>query len=208
MATVASSFSPRYPSFNGAGALTSAATVPSYDLQAFFDWLKGCGADVLENIQELLERLKTYCLEVYFRPTYGLQAPAMTLSVAEVHEAIAKQLYIDSIGVVLGSRAAERLQNLADIDHGWDGGDAQPMALRSLATMQTFFRKAECFAPDIGFYLGYEGEILISWTSKAEGLIDMAFYDDVAELSSDSGDFEFSVRDPELYSLISSKYYS
>jgi len=184
------------------------STAPSYDLQAFFDWLKGCGADVLENIQEILERFKTYCMDVYFRPAYELQTPAMTLSVAEMHEAIAKKLYIDSIGVVLGAEAVERLQSLADIDHGWDGADAEPMALGSLAAMQTFFRRATCFADDIGFFLGYEGEILISWTSRTGELIDMAFYDGRAELNCDSEELEFAVNDPELYGLISSKYCS
>lgn len=205
MATVANTFSPRYASFSGVAAMTSTASTPSYDLQAFFDWLKACGAEVFENIQELIERLKTYCLEVHFRPTYELQSPAVTLSLAEMHEAIAKELYIESLGLVLDPQAATRLRNLAAVEHGWDGSDAEPMALGSLATLQKFFRNAKCFADDIGFFLGYEGEILINWTSKAEGLIDIAFYEDYVVLSSDTEELKFSVSDPELYRLISSK---
>jgi hypothetical protein len=205
MANLTSSFSPSYPSYSVASRMTS-TELPSLDLRALIEWFKAQGSEALKSLQDLIESLTQKCLELYFRPTYAIASPDVTLNAAEIHEAVAKEVYIEHIGLVLNSIAATRLRSLAETDHGWNGSDAEAMSLDSLATLHAFLQEAGRFASDFGFFLGYEGEILINWTSRQGDLIDMAFYAGHAELSSDTEDLEFEIDDPQLYQMISSKY--
>ncbi|MGO4001469.1 hypothetical protein ABVN23_10170 [Pseudomonas fluorescens] len=204
MATLASSFSPRYQSF-GISSPTS-INAPVFDFRALVEWIASCSAEAFRNVQDLIEHLKGKCVEFYFRPTYGMSSPAATLGIAELHEAVAREVYIEGIGLAIHKQAADRLRVLAESDYGWNGGDAEAMSIDSLASLQTFFQRAGQFAGDFGFFLGYEGEILINWTSKTGELVDMAFFDGRAELCSDTDEREFSIYDPELYALLSSTY--
>ncbi|MEB5934962.1 hypothetical protein MXL15_22465 [Pseudomonas mosselii] len=207
MATLTSSFSPRYPSLAGTPLLTSVSTTSlSLDLRALIEWFKERGHDAFRNFQDLIEHLKQKYMEMYFRPTYAMPSPAVTLNVAELHEAVAREVYIESIGLILTNQAAIRLRGLAETDYGWDGNGAEAMSLESLATLHTFLQQAGRFANDFGFFLGYEGEILISWTSSTGALIDMAFYDGRAELCSDTEEQEFDIHDPQLYVEISTRF--
>jgi hypothetical protein len=204
MATLASSFSPKYQSFNTS---TRASVDPVvFDFKALVEWIASCSAEAFRSVQDLIEHLKGKCVELYFRPTYGMSTPSATLGMAELHEAVAREVYIEAIGRSLHEQAASRLRTLAASDYGWDGRDAEPMSIDSLASLQEFFDKAGAFAADFGFFLGYEGEILISWTAKSGELIDMAFFDGRAELCSDTEENDFAIDDPELYAALSSKY--
>jgi len=205
MASLTSSFSPSYPSYSAASRITSTAS-PSPDLRALVEWFMAQGNEALKSLQDLIESMTQKCLELYFRPAYAIASPDATLNAAEIHEALAKEVYIERIGLVLDATAANRLRCLADTDHGWNGSDAEAMSIDSLATLHAFIEEAGRFASDFGFFLGYEGEILINWTSRQGDLIDMAFNAGRAELSSDTEDLEFEINDPELYQLISSKY--
>ncbi|WP_341522177.1 hypothetical protein AABC73_01650 [Pseudomonas sp. G.S.17] len=122
-----------------------------------------------------------------------------------MHEDIAKKSYIESIGSSLGAEVAARLRALADTDAGWDGSDAEAMSLDSLSSLETFFRTAGRFSDDIGFFLGYEGEILINWEDRTGSLIDMSFFDGYAEISSDLEDRRFAIHDPDLYHRFANK---
>ncbi|MCS4314474.1 hypothetical protein M2397_004794 [Pseudomonas sp. BIGb0381] len=204
MATLAASFSPKYQSFNTS---TRTSIDPlDFDFKALVQWIASCSAEAFRSVQDLIEHLKGKCVEYYFRPTYGMSPPSATLGMAELHEALAREAYIGAIGRALHEQAAGRLRILAASDYGWDGHDAEPMSVDSLACMQEFFERAGPFAEDFGFFLGYEGEILISWTSKSGELMDMAFFDGRAELSSDGGELAFAIDDPKLYVMLSSKY--
>lgn len=205
MANLTSSFSPSYSSFSAASTMTS-TELPSPDFRALIEWLMAQGSEALKGLQDLIESLTQKCLELYFRPAYAIPSPDVTLYAAEIHEAVAKEVYIEQIGSVLNSIAANRLRSLAETDHGWNGSDAEAMSIDSLATLHAFLQEAGRFASDFGFFLGYEGEILINWTSRQGDLIDMAFHAGRAELSSDTEDFEFEIDDPQLYQMISSKY--
>ncbi|WP_295472825.1 hypothetical protein [uncultured Pseudomonas sp.] len=205
MATLASSFSPKYQSLSSSSRTSVNASV--FDYRALIEWIASCSAEAFRNVQDLIEHLKGKCVDLYFRPTYGMASPAATLGIAELHEAVAREVYIESIGRAVHEQAADRLRILAESDYGWDGSGAEAMSIDSLASLQTFFQRAGQFAGDFGFFLGYEGEILINWTSKAGELIDMAFFDGRAELCSDSEELEFGIDDPELYALLSSKYF-
>ncbi|WP_047933489.1 hypothetical protein [Pseudomonas putida] len=205
MASLTSSFSPSYPSYSAASRMTSTAS-PSLDLRALVEWFMAQGNEALKSLQDLIESMTQKCLELYFRPAYAIASPDATLNAAEIHEAVAKEVYIEHIGLVLNATAANRLRCLADTDHGWNGSDAEAMSIDSLATFHAFIKEAGRFASDFGFFLGYEGEILINWTSRQGDLIDMAFHANRVELSSDTEDLEFEINDPKLYQVISSKY--
>ncbi|AOS76708.1 hypothetical protein BH711_23055 [Pseudomonas fluorescens] len=204
MATLAASFSPTYQSFNTSTRTSIDPLI--FDLKALVHWIASYSAEAFQSVQDFIEHLKGKCVEFYFRPTYGMSTPSATLGMAELHEALARAVYIEEIGKVLHDQAAARLRTLAACDYGWDGRDAEPMSIESLASLQEFFEKAGSFANDFGFFLGYEGEILISWTAKSGELIDMAFFDGRAELASDTEELEFAIDDPELYAALSSKY--
>lgn len=199
MATHASGFSPRYTTFSGSSSRFSEPATPKFDIQAFIEWAMNCGTDVFRIFQDIIERLEAACVEATFRPAYRLPSPYMTLSLTEVHEAIAKKSYIESLGSILGSDVASRLTDLANTEAGWDGGDAEAMSLDSLSAMENFFKKAGSFSDDIGFFLGYDGEILINWKDPTGALIDMSFFEGSAEISSDFEDRRFSIQDPDLY---------
>jgi hypothetical protein len=182
------------------------SAAPEFDLQAFFEWAMSCGSDVYRILQDLIERLGSACVDAAFRPSYVLPAPSLTLSVTEMHESLAKKLYIESIANALSEGASARLHELVAVEAGWDGGDAEPMSIESLATMETFFKKTGRFADDTGLFLGYDGEILINWTDSSGAMIDMAFLDGFAEIFTDSDEARYSIEDPELYSRLLNKH--
>lgn len=117
----------------------------------------------------------------------------------------AKMAHIERIGGWLGERSLRRLIELAQFEAGWDGDGACAMSLNSLALLHTFISKMhEKLDPaDIGFYLGYDGEIFINWTQSDGALIDLAFRENRVEVYSDAWEQVFTVSDPNLYEMVS-----
>ncbi|MNO98535.1 hypothetical protein D3C76_902830 [compost metagenome] len=146
-------------------------------------------------------------MESLLRPSYKVSDATSTLYATEVHEGIAKDTYIQSIGAALGQDISVRLTELSKCDAGWDGADAAPMSIESLSTLETFIQKMGRFSDDIGFFLGYDGEILINWRDETGELTDMAFLDGSAELyGGDVGEEKFSIDDQRLYERLTIKH--
>ncbi|MCY1460710.1 hypothetical protein D9M71_782920 [compost metagenome] len=81
------------------------------------------------------------------------------------------------------------------------------MSIESLSTLETFIQKMGRFSDDIGFFLGYDGEILINWRDETGELTDMAFLDGSAELyGGDVGEEKFSIDDQRLYERLTIKH--
>ncbi|AZE39731.1 hypothetical protein C4K05_0361 [Pseudomonas chlororaphis subsp. aureofaciens] len=203
MSTLSSSFSPTYATFNTIGYSEEAGS--KFDVMAYIEWAVSCGVDVLRMLKDLVEGVESSVLEAFFRPSYKLADPSAILYATAMHENIAKDSYIESISSILGAPVSGRLTELSQSEAGWDGGDAAPMSIESLSTLETFIQTAGGFSDSIGFFLGYEGEILINWVSEEGELIDMAFFDGVAEIYSDEGEARFSIDDQNLYKQFTNK---
>lgn len=201
MTSLAAGFSPRYTAFSGSSRITE-DTAPKFDLLAFFEWAMSRGADFQRILQDIIERLGSACIESTFRPSYALPSPSLTLSVTELHESLAKKLYVESISSSLTAGASARLQELVDVEAGWDGNGAESMSIESLSAMETFFQRAGRFSDDIGLFLGYDGEILINWTDPNGAVIDMAFVEGHAEICTQTVEARYAIDDPELYSQL------
>lgn len=203
MSTLSPSFSPRYATFNTSGYSEEASS--SFDVMAYIEWAVSCGADVLHMLKELINGAESSVLEAFFRPSYKLADPSAILYATAMHESIAKDSYIENISAILGASVSRRLSELSQSEAGWDGADASPMSIESLSTLDTFIQNAGSFSDNIGFFLGYEGEILINWVSEDGELTDMAFFDRVVEIYSDKGEADFSIDDQNLYKQFTNK---
>lgn len=207
MSTLSSGFSPKYSNFNTLNGYSEEATA-KFDVMAYIQWAISCGIDVVRLLQDLAASLETSCFEALFRPSYRVTTATSTLYATEIHEGIAKDSYIQSIGGALGQEVSDRLAELSKCEAGWDGADAAPMSIESLSTLETFIHKAGRFSDDIGFFLGYDGEILINWRDETGELTDMAFFDGLAELYGDVGEEKFSIDDQCLYERLTIKHHS
>ncbi|MCX4218724.1 hypothetical protein MKZ87_13855 [Pseudomonas sp. MCal1] len=203
MSTLSSSFNPKYATFNTIGYSEEISS--NFDVMAYIEWAVSCGVDVLRMLKDLVEGVEASVLEAFFKPSYKLADPSAILYATAMHENIAKDAYIESISSILGAPVFGRLTELSQSAAGWDGADAPPMSIESLSTLETFIQKAGGFSDGIGFFLGYEGEILINWVTEEGQLIDMAFYDGIAEIYSDSGEERFSINDQNLYKQFTNK---
>lgn len=203
MSTSMAGFVPSYSAFAGDHSRLSDGAAQEVELPRLAGIAIKRGNDVVRAFQGLVDRTAFGGMETKFRPSYSLSSPALTLSGTELHETLAKKQYIESIGGILGAAVVARLHELACVDAGWDGANADAMSLDSLSSLNEFFQRAGHFSDDIGFFLGYEGEILINWREGAGGLVDIAFVEGTAQICTDDWEGVFSIQDPELYSLIS-----
>jgi len=108
----------------------------------------------------------------------------------------------DQLPPLLGETPMLRLQRLIASEDDWDGQGAKALNATALDTFCGFVRQVRPDPDDLGLFLGFEGELIVSCHDHHGAQVDLVFRDRLVEYCSAQHEGIYAADDPALLPLL------
>lgn len=108
----------------------------------------------------------------------------------------------DQLPPLLGEKPMQRLHRLIATEDDWDGQGAKALSATALDTFCGFIRQVRPDPDDLGLFLGFAGELIVSCHDHHGAQVDLVFGDQLVEYCSAQHEGTHAVDDPALLTLL------
>jgi hypothetical protein len=103
----------------------------------------------------------------------------------------------------IGEIGCARFDSFLTYEAGWNGGDAKPLSLESVAMIEVFVANFNNFATEPSLFLTQNGNLKLGWEDSTGGAIEVEFMPSAFKYYIERRDEEGSVKIAEVNKLIS-----
>jgi hypothetical protein len=103
---------------------------------------------------------------------------------------------------LLGELPVQRLVRLIASEDDWDGQGARALSASAFALFCTFTQQVRFDPTDLGLFLGFQGELIVSCHDQGGAPVDMVFGDRLVEYCSAKLEQTYAADDPALLHLL------
>lgn len=153
-----------------------------------------------QSSEPLLERQRQESIDIEAvqkraeKPGHNRQRPTRQHSLTRLSEQVIN---------IIGENGQRRFQEFIKYPDGWAGGQGKPLSAGSVNTLEQFLRHLpELAAYRSSLFLGYEGNLQLSWKDVRGGDVEIEFFPNRLEYFAESLNEEKSVSDERMLDLV------
>ena len=75
----------------------------------------------------------------------------------------------------IGNAGLKRLENFFNLQAGWDGGESQPINLKSVEVFSNFFAETGLRPEGLGLFMSAQGNVVANWLGRDGQLVELEF---------------------------------
>ena len=109
----------------------------------------------------------------------------------------------DQLSPLLGEKPMQRLKLLIASEDDWDSQGSKALSATALGLFCSFIRQVQPNPNDLGLFLGFAGELIVSCHDNLGASVDLAFGDELVEYCTTQYEGTYSADDPAVLTLLS-----